>query len=185
MTQFRFHDVASAPPDAKPLLEGAQKKMGFIPSLYAGLAESPAALKLYFDISDAFGKTSFTPVEQQVVLLAVSVENGCEFCVAAHSFIARQMVKVPSPVVDALRARTSLPDARLQSLAAFARKIVRERGWVAPADVDTFLSAGFTRAQVLETIMGVTMKTLSNYANHVLCTPTDAAFAAEAWRNED
>ena len=182
MTQFRFHDVRSAPADAKPLLDSLEKKFGFMPGLYAGLAESPSALKLYLDASDAFAKTSFTPIEQQVVLLAVSAENGCEFCVGAHSFIARQMVKAPSPVVDALRARTTLPDPRLNALATFTRKVVRERGRVSKADVDTFVAAGFTRAQVLETIMGVSIKTLSNYANHILETPLNREFATEAWR---
>lgn len=182
MTQFRIHDVASAPADAKPVLESLTKKFGFIPGLYAGLAESPSALKLYLAAGEAFAGTSFSPIEQQVVLLAVSVENGCEFCVGAHSFIARQMVKVPSPVVDALRAATELPDARLNALAAFTRKVVRNRGWVAPIDVDDFISAGFTRAQILEVVMGVSIKTLSNYANHIIGTQLDSAFAAEAWR---
>lgn len=185
MTEFRFHDVTSAPSAAKPVLDSLQKKFGFMPGLYAGLAESPAALQQYLDGSDAFAKTSLSPAEQQVVLLAVSVENGCEFCVGAHSFIARQMIKLPSPVVDALRSRLPLPDPRLDSLATFTREIVRERGWVSNLDVEAFLAAGFTRAQVLEVIMGVSLKTLSNYANHILATPLNKEFAAEAWRRAD
>ncbi|MEX1994735.1 MAG: carboxymuconolactone decarboxylase family protein [Steroidobacteraceae bacterium] len=181
MAKFDFHDLTTAPPASKPILEGVAKELGFVPALYAGLAESPTALRIYLDTSRAFGASSLTPVEQQVVLLAVSVANGCEFCVAAHSFIARNLVKVPSPVVDALRAKGRLPDSRLHELAQFTRRVVTDRGWVPDAAVEEFLSAGFTRAQVLDVIVGVSHKTLSNYANHLLRTPVDPAFASEVW----
>lgn len=182
MTNFKFHDVDTAPAGSKPLLSGIVNSLGFLPRLYAGLAESPTALKVYLDSAAAFGKSSLSPVEQQVVLLTVSVANACEFCVAAHSFIARNMVKVPAAVIAALRDETPLPDQKLQALAVFTRQIVADRGWVAEATVAEFLSHGFTRAQVLDVIVGVSVKTLSNYANHILKTPIDAEFASEAWQ---
>ena len=182
MANFSFHDPSSAPAESRPLLEGAIRQLGFLPALFAGLAESPAALKAYMDTSQSFAGSSLSAVEQQVVLLAVSAANGCEFCVAAHSFIARNMVKVPSPVVDGLRAGGQLPDPRLQALAKFTRRVVAERGWVADAAVDEFLAAGFNRAQALDVVLGVSLKTLSNYANHLMKTPTNAELASEAWR---
>jgi uncharacterized peroxidase-related enzyme len=182
MTTFTTHTLESAPAAARPLLEAAKAKLGFIPNLYGNLAEAPAALQAYFDLSAHFDQTSFTPVERQVVLLAISTENNCEFCVAAHSVIARQMVKVPSAVVDALRASTPLPDARLQALAAFTRAVVRDRGFVTPAALGAFLKAGFTHRQVIEVVLGVSMKTLSNYVNHLTGTRTNSEFAAEAWK---
>ena len=116
-----------------------------------------------------------------MILLAVSVENGCEFCVAAHSMIARRMAKAPDAVVDALRDRETIPEARLQALATFTRAMVRERGLVAEVPLQAFLKAGFTHQQALEVVLGVTMKTLSNYANHLTKTQTNAEFAHEAW----
>lgn len=182
MSEFEFHDLESAPSGSRPLLEAATRSLGFTPSLYAGLAESPTALKVYLDAAAAFGKSSLGAPEQQVVLLATSVENGCEFCVAAHSFIARNMVKLPSTLVDALRAGGALPDARLDALASFTRAVVRDRGWVSPDVLAATLAAGFSRAQILDVIVGVSVKTLSNYANHLLGTPLNAQFASEAWR---
>lgn len=182
MAEFTIHDFDSAPQDSKPLLQGIVKGLGFLPAMYAGLAESPTALKVYLDGSQSFAGSTLSASEQQVVLLAVSVANGCEFCVAAHSFIARHLVKVPSPVVDSLRLAGRLPDARLQALAQFTRRVVADRGWVSNAAVDEFLAAGFTREQVLEVIAGVSVKTLSNYANHLLKTPVNREFASEAWR---
>ncbi|TAN02447.1 MAG: carboxymuconolactone decarboxylase family protein [Rhodanobacteraceae bacterium] len=182
MTQFTTHTLESAPAAARPLLEAAKSKLGFIPNLYGNLAEAPAVLQAYFDLSAQFDKTSFTPVERQVVLLAISTENNCEFCVAAHSVIARQMAKAPNAVVDALRASTPLPDARLEALAVFTRTVVRDRGFVSPTALDAFLKAGFTRRQVIEVVLGVSMKTLSNYVNHLTGTKTNSEFAAEAWK---
>ncbi|WP_345797903.1 carboxymuconolactone decarboxylase family protein [Castellaniella sp. MT123] len=184
MTEFVTHTIESAPVAARPALEAAKAELGFIPNLYGNLAEAPAALQAYFDLSAQFDKTSLTPVERQVTLLAISVENNCEFCVAAHSVIARKMVKVPDAVVDALRAGTTLPDTHLEALAAFTRAVVRERGFVPSAAVDTFVKAGFTRQQVIEVVLAVSMKTLSNYANHLTHTKTNPEFAAESWKRK-
>ena len=72
-----------------------------------------------------------------------------------------------------------LPDPKLDALARFTRQMVEQRGWLDAATVQAFLDAGYSRAHVLDVLVGVTMKTLSNYANHLLHTPVDDAFAAE------
>ena len=182
VSQFKFHTIESAPEGAKQALEGAEQALGFVPSLYAGLAESPQALEAYLKLGDIFGDSTLPPKEQQVVLLATSVENGCEFCVAAHSFLARNVAKLNEEDLQALRDNRDLPTARLQSLAQLTRRVVRERGWVNETEVAAFIAAGFSQANVLEIVLGVAMKTLSNYANHVLHTPLDQAFEADRWQ---
>ncbi|MBI3285621.1 MAG: carboxymuconolactone decarboxylase family protein [Burkholderiales bacterium] len=182
MNQYVFHTPETAPESARPILAAAQQKLGFVPALYAGLANAPAALEAYIALSGYFDNTSLSPIERQVVLLATSVENGCEFCVAAHSLIAKKMAGVPEQVVDALRAGKLPADARLAALTAFTRAVVQERGWVAEHTAfKQFLEAGYSRAQALEVILGVTQKTLSNYANHLLQTSLDPAFESERW----
>ncbi|MBB3059909.1 carboxymuconolactone decarboxylase family protein [Microbulbifer rhizosphaerae] len=182
MTDFTFHTPESAPEDARDVLEKAQAQMGFVPGLYAGLANAPAALDAYLAVSDYFSRTSLSPEEQQVVLLAASVVNGCDFCVAAHSMIAKQMAGVAEPVVAALRDGGQPQDPKLAALAEFTRAVVSERGWVRehPA-FRAFLDAGYRPEQALEVILGVAQKTLSNYANHLLQTPLDSALESERW----
>jgi uncharacterized peroxidase-related enzyme len=182
MSNFEFHTTESAPEGSKALLNNIEKKMGFIPNLYAGLAEAPPALEAYLQLSDQLAKSSFSAAEQQVITITASVLNGCEFCVAAHSFVARSVIKLDSKTVDALRDGAVLPDERLQALSEFTRKIVVNRGFVENRDAEAFLEAGFSRAQILEVVLGVTLKTLSNYANHLLETPTNSQFASELWR---
>lgn len=177
---FDVHPIETAPEASREILASTQKAFGFVPNLLGVMAESPALLRAYRTIGEIFEQTSFTPTERQVVLLTVSYQNDCDYCVAAHSVIAG-MQKVPAPVVEALRQGTPLPDAKLEALRRFTAVVVDSRGWPTETDLAAFLSAGYTRAQVLDVVLGVGMKTLSNYTNHIGGTPLDDAFAPDAW----
>jgi len=181
MSQFNIYSIQKAPLAAQPLLEGAQQKFGFVPNLLGGFAESPTVLQAYLDIGALFNRTSLTPVEQQVVLLAASVENHCIYCVAVHSMLAKHSAKADAAIVNALREQQPLQDKKLDALAAFTRAVVKHRGQVSGMALDNFIGAGYSRSQVLEVVLGVTMKTLSNYANHIIHAPLDNQFQAEAW----
>ncbi len=181
MSQFNIYSIQKAPLAAQPLLEGAQQKFGFVPNLLGGFAESPTVLQAYLDIGALFEKTSLTPVEQQVVLLAASVENHCIYCVAVHSMLAKHKAKADAAIVSALRERLPLPDKKLDTLATFTREVVEQRGKVTGIALDNFIGAGYSQSQVLEVVLGVTMKTLSNYANHIIHAPLDSQFQAKAW----
>ena len=186
MNTFKLHKLDSAPVGALPILEAAQKGLGFIPNLYAHLAEAPNALSAYKQLGALFEQSALTPEEQQIVLISTSIENRCEYCVAAHSYLARNMVKVDGARVDALRAQSCLQDQKLNALVAFTRAVVRERGWVQGGQaLKDFFAAGYTQQNALEVILGVAMKTLSNYTNHFAATPLDAAFASEVWQAQD
>lgn len=181
MVDFPNHTPESAPEPANQKLAEVKKGLGFVPNLYAKLAEAPAALEGYTTLSGIYDKTSFSNAERQVILLAASVENGCEFCVAAHSMTAKRMAKVPEDVVEAIRESQTLPDARLNALVQFTRQMVVNRGWMEEQQVQAFLDAGFTGQNALEVVLAVAMKTLSNYANHLTGTKTNEQFASEAW----
>ncbi len=179
-TGFTVHNVETAPEAARPRLEAGQKMLGFVPNLYGVLAEAPNVLEAYQMLSRIYDQGSFSKTEQQVVTITANIENGCTYCVAAHSTLA-QMQGVPADVIAALRDEQPLADAKLEALRRFARAVVVQRGWVEDAEVQAFLDAGYTRGQVLEVVLGVAFKTLSNYANHMTDTPRDAAFEATAW----
>lgn len=185
MTTFNFHTSETAPAAARPLLASAKQKFGFVPNLYAGLANAPVALEAYFALSAAFAKTSLTAIERQVVQLTVSEINGCEFCVAAHSVIAKKIAGVPHHIVAALREHRAPDDPKLGALWAFTAAVVQQRGWVrSTPELERFIAAGYTKEQALEVILGVTEKILSNYANHLLQSPLNPAFESERWTAE-
>lgn len=180
MKTFPIHDVHTAPQSAVPLLTGAAQAYGFVPNLLAVLAEAPSALNAYMTGAQLFDQSSFSPTERQVVLLTVSRANRCAYCIAAHSVIAG-MQQVPAGVVDAIRNDQVIEDARLEALRAFTQQVVDTRGWVQKQDIENFLAAGFTRAQIIEVIQGISLKTLSNLLNHIAETPLDTAFTAQQW----
>ncbi|MFQ5775408.1 MAG: carboxymuconolactone decarboxylase family protein [Kiloniellaceae bacterium] len=180
MSIFSIHTAETAPEKSRATLETGKKRYGFVPNLWGALAEAPAALEGYVALAGFFEKASLSRAERQVVLLAASAANKCTYCVAAHSTIAG-MQDVPEEVIAALRDGTPIADPRLQALRRFAETLVEKRGWASEEDVQAFLSAGFTRQQVFEVILGLTYKTLSNYTNHLVGTPLDEAFAARAW----
>jgi AhpD family alkylhydroperoxidase len=144
------------------------------------MAEAPALLKAYRSLSALFEETSLSPAERQVVLLTTSYENDCDYCIAAHSVIAA-MQKVPDDVVQAIRDGKPITDRKLEALRRFTAALVTSRGWPSDAESERFLNAGYGKQQVLEVVLGVGIKTLSNYTNHIADTPLDQAFAKAAW----
>lgn len=181
MTTFPIHTAETAPEGSRPYIEGARRAFGMVPNLIGLFAESPAVLEGYMAVATALQKSSFTPLEREVVLIAASVENDCHYCVAAHTTVT-QAQNLDQTVIRAVRAGGPIHDRRLEALRSFTVAIVRQRGFVSPFEVDAFIAAGFTRANVLEVILGVSMKTISNYTNHVAATPLDAPFQKNAFQ---
>ncbi|WP_430431570.1 carboxymuconolactone decarboxylase family protein [Oceanicaulis sp.] len=180
MTEFNLYDETNAPEAARSILNTAKGAFGFVPNLLGTLAESPAAAEAYLTLAGIVDKTSLSPAERQIVLLTVSYENTCHYCMAAHSTLAGG-AGVDAATLDALRSGAALPDARQDALAQFARTLVQERGYASEADIKAFLDAGFTKANIFDVITATALKTISNYANHVAETPVDEAFEPQSW----
>lgn len=178
--QVPVQGIESAPSASRDMLKAAQAKLGFVPNLFGVFANAPALLEGYLALSGIFDKTSLSPTERQVVLLATSFENGCDYCMAAHTAIAG-MQKVDQGVIGALRENQPIADAKLEALRSFAAETVRTRGWPSSESVARFTSAGYSPAQALEVVLGIGVKTISNYVNHLAGTPLDAAFAPAKW----
>jgi uncharacterized peroxidase-related enzyme len=176
----------NADPKARELLERAKKQLGMIPNMYAAMANAPEALDTYLYGYERFRKESgFTPAEQEVVFLTISYENGCEYCMAAHSAIADTRSGVPRAVTEAIRAGTEIGDPRLRALSEFTRALLNKRGRPDQGDVDSFLAAGFSEKQVLDIVLALAVKTISNYTNHIFDTAVDAPFKAREWKRTD
>lgn len=180
MTEFTIHTIESVPPEARATLEAARKKYGFLPNLLGELAAAPSALKGYVTLSELLSQSSLGPIEQQIVLIAASLENGCNYCVAAHT-AGLKMSGFAGDQIDALRSGRPLADRKLEALRAFTRAVVERRGLVTDAEIQHFLAAGYAREQVLDVLLGVAMKTLSNYTNHIVRTPLDPQLQPFEW----
>lgn len=173
MPNFTLHTIHTSPESSKALLDASNKEWGFIPTLHAILAESAPTLEGYQRLFGLVAQSSFTPAEQQVIYLAVNVLHECEYCTAGHTYLARA-VKLSEETIGALRESKPITDPRLQTLREFAETVVNKRGFVGDAAVDRFINAGFTKAQVLEVVLVIATKTISNYVNHIAHTPSES-----------
>ncbi|MFP4263566.1 MAG: carboxymuconolactone decarboxylase family protein [Halomonas sp.] len=180
--QMAPRTLESADAKAKPLLEKANETLGFVPNMYAGMAKAPGVLSTYLHGYELFRNDSgFTPPEQEVVFLTISRLNGCDYCMSAHSMLADKASRVPAEVLEAIREDRPIPDERLAALAEFTRVMFESRGMPRQDEVEAFLEAGFEEPQVLQIVLALAVKTLSNYANHVNHPALDDAFAGHAW----
>ena len=170
MATFELHDETTAPEASKPLLAKSRKSFGMVPGLHAVMAEAPGLLEAYQVTHNLFQASSFDNDELTVVWQAINVEHDCHYCVPAHTGIAKSM-GVADDITDALRNNTPLPDPRLEALRTFTLSDT----------VQAFLDAGFTKRQILEVVLGVAQKVMSNYTNHLADTPVDAPFKKFEW----
>lgn len=168
------------PAGSRVLLEKVQKGFGFVPNLFAAFANSPILLEGYLGLDAIYSNATLSPAERQLVFLTASVVNECAYCTAAHSTVAKGMLKVPAAVVAAVRAGEPVADAKLNALVKLTRELVLNRGYVAPETIQAFLDAGYRRDQIGEVLIGVALKTISNYTHHLSPVEIDAAFQAEA-----
>jgi len=164
---------------AKEMLDGAREKLGFVPNMYRGMAINPGLLSTYLHGYAHFREqANFTPPEQEVVFLTISLANGCDYCTAAHSMLAIKVSKLGEAHTQALRDGKPLDDARLEALRRFTHHMWETRGLPSKAEAEAFKAAGYSDLHILEIILAMAVKTISNYANHVNHSEVDDAFAA-------
>ena len=175
MSEFIAHTVKTAPDASKPLLQKAEQSFGFIPNLMAAMAESPATLESYISLNSLFDKTSFTVTERQLVLLSISRHRNCCYCLAAHGSLAK-MQKIPAEIVNAVYYNQPVNDDKLDALRTFTLAVLDQQGWVKQTDLQIFYQTGYSQQHVLEVVLAISFKTLSNFINHINDTPIDSQF---------
>ncbi|HGM4240573.1 carboxymuconolactone decarboxylase family protein [Pseudomonas aeruginosa] len=183
MSRVPVLTLENAPEAARPFLQTALNNSDYIPNLLGVLANAPAALETYLTVSGLNAKASLGLPEREVVQLVAATTHGCDFCVAGHTAVARNKARLPEPVIEALRARGELPDARYEALADFTRAVIASRGAVTDEQFEAFRAAGFDQAQALEVILGVSLATLCNFANVFARTPLNAELEQYRWTN--
>ena len=177
---FPLHTEETAPEEAKPALAATRANFGMIPNLERVMASAPALLASYSASWDLFDTTSLSPIERQVVYQTANYENECNYCVPWHSYLAKEAGMEPDDLA-ALRTGADLPSARLQALHEFTRLMIANRGKLSPAALQKFLDAGYTEQNALEVVLGLAVKTMSNFTNSIAGTPLDSEVASLAW----
>lgn len=157
-------------PANQQLFDALEKRLGFVPNLYASFAHSSHALATYLALQSA--PSALALREREVVNLAVSQVNGCRYCLAAHTVLARSAGFDDTQILALRRGRAPF-DARLDVLARLAHGLAASRGDLDPALAGAFLAAGWTREQLVDTVVLVGDKTISNLLHAVTQVPVD------------
>lgn len=158
------------------IFDQLQKALGFVPNLYATFAHSDSALSTYLALQNA--KSSLTAREREVINLVVSQVNHCKYCLAAHTALGKMHGFNDEQIIEIRRATISF-DPRLAALANFVRSVAIERGHGSAEARDAFLAAGYTVANLVDTLMVVGDKIISNYLHSVTEIPVDFPAAVE------
>lgn len=180
---FTIHTLETAPEASRGLLDDSKKAYGYVPNLHAVLAESPGLLEAYKNIHTLFENSSFNKEELTVVWQTINVEHKCHYCVPAHTAIAKAM-QVDEGIIEALRNKTTLENSKLETLRKTTLEIVRNRGELSQEVLNNFFEAGYTQRHLLDIILGVSQKVISNYVNHIAETPLDKGFQKYDWKAE-
>lgn len=181
MKPFKIYNEKNAKPISNKLLISVEDQIGFIPNVFAVIAESSPALKAFIELNGQFAGSSFDKDCREIIQTATSVENQCTYCVAGHTAFA-EMQNISSEIIGAIRNNQPIADSKLEALNQFTRQLVRKKGMVSEKDVQSFLDAGYTHAHVLEVILGICVKTFSNLANNVIGIPLDDEFSNYEWK---
>ncbi|MFT7558821.1 MAG: AhpD family alkylhydroperoxidase [Flavobacteriales bacterium] len=166
MSEFQFHTLVNTTGESKEILEGVNKAYGFVPNLFAYMAEAPVTIKAYMQLNELLDETAFSKGQVQLALLAISLENDCDFCATAHHAMST-VSGSNAASIQALVNGEDIDDAQDSVLVDTVREVVRSRGWLADGVLGRFLEVGFSQRHYLELMLLVAIKTLSNYSNHL------------------
>lgn len=167
--------IEDADNEAKRLLEEIEQSAGMLPNIYKVIANSTNALKSYLQFSEAQKKGSFSSREREAIYLSASEENGCSYCIAAHSEIARRIGFREEDIIK-LRAGT-YPDKRLNSLTYVAKSIINKKGNIDKSLISVFYEAGFNEKALVDLVALVTEVTFTNYIARLSRTEIDFPLA--------
>jgi AhpD family alkylhydroperoxidase len=167
-------------PGSQAVLNAVAERVGFVPNLFSTMAQQPGVVEAFAALDGAFSESSLTPIERQVVQLAASVENEGRYCIAGHTLFGRS-IGMSEQAISAIRSGGKVTDQRLSALHVFTGQLIQSRGHVTAEQIKALLQSGFSRTQMMEIVMGVTVKTFTNYVDSVMHLTLDEKFESAAW----
>jgi AhpD family alkylhydroperoxidase len=180
-TYFPDHTVETAPVESRRSMTASVRKLGYLPAPVGRLASSPELLDGFLRISGLFEASTLDPLARETVILTIATRNECHVCVAMHT-AALVRHGASDELIDELRSRRPLGDARLEAVRVFTLDVLARAGAVAPEAMEAFLARGFTPRNALEVVLGIGAYTMSTFANRMTDAPLDEPLAAYAWQ---
>jgi len=156
----------------KDLFDAVQAKLGVVPNMMRTMGNSPAVLEGYLGLSGALSHGKLSAKTGELIALAVSESNSCDYCLAAHTFIGEKLVKADPAVLHAARTGNST-DAKTEAILQLAKTLISKNGLVNDEDVNKAKNAGISEAEIAETVAHTALNVLTNYFNNLANTEID------------
>ncbi|MBT2619467.1 carboxymuconolactone decarboxylase family protein [Chryseobacterium sp. ISL-6] len=153
-----------------------EKGIGYVPNLFATFAHSENGLSTYMGLQNA--KSSLKAKEKEVVSLVVSQYNKCLYCLSAHTAVAKLNGFNDEQILEIRKVNISF-DSKLSSLANLVQEAVSKKGEISDEAKENFFNEGYTEGNLVDVIIAIGDKTITNYLYAVTKIPVDWPIAAE------
>ena len=170
MTTIHVPTRDEVSPANQAIFDQLRKALGMVPNLYATFAHSETALATYLALQNA--KSSVPGKAREVINLVVSQVNGCQYCLAAHTMLGKMHGFTDAQVIEIRQGSASF-DPKLDALARLTHSVTQQRGHVEPSLLQAFFDAGWTPANLVDTMVVIGDKTISNYLHSTTQIPVD------------
>lgn len=155
----------------KELYDAIQKKMGRVPNIFLNMGNSPAVLEGYLGLSQAVDHTSLSPQLREQIALTVGQANHCNYCLSAHTMIAKGAGIAENDIIHARQAHSN--DPKTEAILKFVKHVVDTRAHINNQDVSKLKLAGVTDKELVEIILVMSINLFTNYFNHITDTKID------------
>jgi uncharacterized peroxidase-related enzyme len=175
MTRIPVPSVEQASSESQAILAGVGSTLGFVPNVTRLLSLSPIALEAFVGLQKTLSK-ALDARTRNGLALAVSNANGCNYCIAIHSFVAGKLAR-EEPEEVALNLEGTSRHPRKAAAAQFGKRLIETRGAVSDADLAEVRAAGFSDAEVVELVALTAQVLMTNFLNNVAETQIDVPAA--------
>ncbi len=169
--RIQLIDPTTATGQAKELLDQVQGAFGMVPNLTKAFANSPVVLEGFLALSGALGKGTFSAAERELLAITTAQENGCEYCLSAHTKIG-EMHGASSEDLAASRTGNA-SDAKIQAAQSLTVSVLKTKGNVSDSEIESARQGGLTDGQIMEVTALAVLNIYTNYLNHVAGTAND------------
>ncbi|MGV9387342.1 carboxymuconolactone decarboxylase family protein [Nonomuraea sp. NPDC003707] len=171
MSRLSVPSPDDVPDGAKGILDNVGAQFGFVPNMFATLASNPTVLDVVMTLQGTLSRV-LDAKARHTIALAVSQANGCDYCLAIHTYVSSELGGMSSDDIDLARAGSSI-DPKRAAVARFAQQVVESRGQVSDADLAAVRGAGYTDPQILAIVTVAVQVLLTNFINNVNQTDID------------
>ncbi len=165
MTKINVPTRESVSSDNQAIFDNLKKGIGFVPNLYATLAHSDSALGDYLAFNNR--KSSLSAKEKEVIHLSVSQINGCTYCQAAHTALAKMNGFSDDQIIE-IRSGTAAFNSKLDALTRFSQEVAQRKGDVSDKTLTSFFEAGYSNENLIDVVLIIGTKTIANYLHKIV-----------------